>query len=105
MSTTFKPGQTIRCTVIKTPTSKGGTVTLTRLMQMDPAVKRGLRRAHHLRQANLNVYNRGNRDWTSRVRCGKIVRPVKGQSWSMVYTVDVADDFASIAPFVQIQAA
>lgn len=102
---TPKPGQSITCTVIKTPTNKGGKVTLTRLMQMDPAIKRGLRRAHHLRQQNLNVYNRGNRDWTSRVACGKIVRPIKGQSWTMTYSVNIADELASLAKFIEFKAA
>ena len=101
----FKPGQMIRCTVTKTPTNDGGRVTLERLMRMDPAVKRGLRKAHHKRQKNLNVYNRGNRDWTAREICGKIVRPVKGQTWSMKYTVDLADELASLARFVAVESA
>jgi hypothetical protein len=105
MSTTFKPGQTLRCTVTKTPRSRGSVTTLTRLMQMDPGVKRGLRRAHRLRQQNLNVYNRGNRDWTARELCGKIVRPVKGQAWSMVYSATIAKDLASIADCVEIKSA
>lgn len=103
--TDFKPGQMIRCTVTKTPTNKGGRVTLERLMRMDPGVKRGLRRAHHKRQQNLNVYNRGNRDWTARELCGKIVRAVKGQNWSMKYSVDLADEFKSIERFVKVEKA
>lgn len=99
----IKPGQTIRCTVTKTPTSAAGRTTLERLMRMDPAIKRGLRKAHHKRQQNLNVYNRGNRDWTSRAEVGKLVRAIRGQTWSMKFTLDLADEFQSLQKFVKIE--
>lgn len=99
----LKAGQTVRCTVLKTPTSAAGRSTLERLMRMDPAVKRGLRKAHLKRQQNLNVHNRGNRDWTSRATCGKIVRTIAGQTWSFRFTLDMADELKSVSKFVKVE--
>jgi len=101
----FKPGQTIRCTITKSPTNAGGRKTLERLMRLEPTIAKGLRRAHHKRQQNLDVYNRGNRDWTKRVPCGKFVLPVKGQAWSMKLTAPLAADLKSVERFVKVEKA
>lgn len=105
MSTSFKPGQFIRCTVTKLPRSENGRITVERLMRMDPGVKRGLRKAHKKRQQNLNVYIRGNRDWTSRAKCGKLCRVEKGEAWTMRYDLHVANDLASLEGCLKVEAA
>jgi hypothetical protein len=99
----FKAGQSIRCTITKTPRNAGGRKTLERLMRLEPGVVRGLKNAHRKRQQNLVVYNRGNRDWTKRESCGKIVKVEKGAAWTMRYSASLAPDLASIAECVKVE--
>lgn len=101
----FKPGQSIQCTVTKTPRAAAGRKTLERLMRMDPETKLGLRKAHKTRAQTTIVFNRGNRDWVKRQTCGKLVRVVKGASWKMPFDVNVAKDIASVADCLTIAAA
>lgn len=102
-STNFAAGSTLRCTVTKTPNSHGAQTTLERLMRLDPKIRKGLKRAHTKRQQSLEVYIRGNRDWTKREPCGKLVKAEKGQSWSMTFDPTLAPDLASVAGFVKIE--
>ncbi len=103
MIESLKAGQSIRCTVVKNPRNAGNRKTLERLMRLQPLTKRGLRTAHHKRQQNLVVYNRGNRDWTKRESCGKFVLPVSGQSWTMVFTQSLAADLKSVAACIKVE--
>ncbi len=53
----------------------------------------------------MNVYNRGNRDWTSRKTVGKIVMVKPGETWNMHYTPDLAADFRNVEAFLTIASA
>ncbi len=98
----LKPGQNLKIEIVKRPKSAGGVKTLERLMRMDPATIRGLRLAHKKRMQGLVVYNRGNRDWTKRESCGKLVRVVKGETWTLPFTAEIARDLKSVEGFVTI---
>lgn len=100
--TSFAPGTNLRCTVSALPRTADQQSTLERLMRRDPAAKRALRRAAVVRGQRLNVYIRGNREWTSRERPAKVVRVSKGATWSMFFTPDIARDLASIEGCVTI---
>lgn len=100
-----KPGQKIRCTIAKLPRTDDQRDTLARLMRTDPATRRALRKSQRLRRQNMLVYNRGNRDWTSRKTVGKIVQVKPGQSWSMFFTPDLAADFRNVQTFIEIASA
>ncbi|MCG3122706.1 MAG: hypothetical protein GIKADHBN_01099 [Phycisphaerales bacterium] len=101
----LKPGQTITCTITKAPRGEGRISTLERLMRRDPTNAKALRRGHKLRQQNLNVYNRGNRDWTSRVKCATVVRVAQGEAWTMTFTPDLVPDFRSVEGYVSVKPA
>ena len=73
--------------------------------QREDELGRGLRKSHRQRMQNLNVYNRGNRDWTSREKVGKIARVVQGESWTMEFAHDVANDLRSVQQYLSISAA
>lgn len=105
MSHTFKPGQMIRCTVLKLPRAAGAKKTIERLMRRDPAVVKGLRRSQKLRARSTVVYNRGNRDWVQRQSCGKIVRVVRGNSWQCPFDLSMTPDIQSVAAFLKVEAA
>lgn len=101
----LKPGQSIRCTLTKAPRSAGAESTIARLMRNDPSAKRGLRRSQKLRAQNVNRYNRGNRWWISRETCGKIVRVVPGQDWTMTYVPHMLPDLQAVEQYLEVRPA
>lgn len=103
MIESLKPGQNIKCTVSSLPRKRDSIDTIERLMRRNPVVARGLKKAHNQRQQTLNVYIRGNRDWTSRVKCGKIARVVAGASWVMPFDLSISKDLASVAANLKIE--
>ncbi len=103
--TTFKPGQQVKCTVTALPKTDDQNSTIERLMRRDAGAKRALKKGHRRRQQEMVVYNRGNRDWYKREKCGKVVRVFQGASWSMPYTLDLAHDLKVVESFVKIEAA
>ena len=105
MIDTLKAGQKIRCTVLKVPAAAGDKKTIERLMRRDPAVVKGLRKSHVVRERKTVTYNRGNRDWVQRQKVGKIVRLVKGNSWSCTFDFSIAPDFKAVSDFLKIEAA
>lgn len=104
MFDSLKPGQTITLTVSKAPRTPSAISTVERLMRRDLDSRRGLRRAQRLRRQNMVVYNRGNRDWYKRERCGKIVRPVMGATWTMKWTPDLAPEFKTVEKYLSVSA-
>lgn len=101
----LKLGQDVKLAITKRPKNVAGVKTLERLMRMDPGTVRGLRLAHKRRQQGLVVYNRGNRDWTKRVTCGKFVQPVSGQTWTMTFTQALAADLKSLETCIKVEKA
>lgn len=100
---TLKPGHNITCTITKLPLAAGDLKSLTRLMRLDPANVRALRRAQNLRRQRMVVYNRGNRDWVSREKCAKVVHAAVGESWTMRYRLDLSHDLKNLAGFLSIK--
>jgi hypothetical protein len=105
MFDSIKPGTAITCTITKAPRGEGRISTLERLMRRDPVAKKALNKSYKRRQQNLLVYNRGNRDWTSRVPCAKVVRVATGETWNMVFTADLVPDFKSVEGFITVKKA
>jgi hypothetical protein len=105
MIDTLKPGQTVRCTLVKLPRSRGNAKTLRTLMLLDPQNVKSLRRAQVSRRRTTVVYNRGNRDWVQRRPCARIVSLRPGANWSLVFNHDLAAELRSVEPLVRIEAA
>lgn len=105
MLANFKPGQNIRCTIVKAPRARAARKTVERLMWRDPVVAKGLRKSQSVRQTSTIIYNRGNRDWVKRQKCARIVEVVRGQKWTLTYHHDLAADFASVKDYLSIEAA
>lgn len=99
----LKPGQTITCTVQSEPTSQSKRLTIQRLMRRDPETIRALRRGQRLRQVNAQFHQRGGRPWQVRERCGKVVHPRVGNSWTMTYTPDLEPDIESVRKHLSIE--
>lgn len=99
------PGQTIRCTVAKSPRAKAPRDTIARLMRLDPANAKSLRRAQHLRLKRMHRYIRGNRLWSSREKAARVVRVADGASWQMPLTPAITPDLKSVADYLTIEQA
>lgn len=105
MIDTLKAGQNIRCTVNAVPVAQDHVDTIFRLMRQDMTVQKALKKSQVRRRQTMNVYNRGNRDWTSRQKVGKIVEVEKGRTWTMPFFHQLAPDLRSVAKFLSIEAA
>lgn len=101
----LKPGSNVRCTLVKVPRAASRRDTVQRLMQMDAGVQRGLRKAQRRRRQTLNVYVRGNRDWTSRVPVGPGVKLEAGATWTLAYSPLLAPDLRSVKDWVKVEKA
>ncbi|CAG0981900.1 hypothetical protein PHYC_01811 [Phycisphaerales bacterium] len=100
----FKAGQDLICTVAKTPGSEDACLTIERLMRLDPANKKALRRAQRMRKQRELVYTRGNRDWVSREKPARVVHVTPGESWTLAFNHDVARDLSSVGEFLTVKA-
>lgn len=101
----FKPGQTIKCTIKTAPRAKGPRVTLARLMRRDADNNRNLKRAQRMRRQRMHAYIRGGRMWYDREKRAKIARVVSGNSWTMPWTPDLEADLNSVADYITIEQA
>ncbi len=101
----LKAGQNIRCTVNAVPVAQDHVDTIFRLMRQDRTVQKALKKSQTRRRQTMNVYNRGNRDWTSRQKVGKIVEVEKGRSWTMPFFFQIEPDLRSVEKFLSIEAA
>lgn len=101
----IKAGQTIKCTITREPHNRGARVTLLRLMQRDPSIKRALSKAQQLRRRRMHRYIRGNRLYSARERTPSIARVVTGESWEMPYTHDIAPDMAAVGAYLNVEKA
>ena len=99
----FKPGTDLLCTVTKVPAAEGTTDTIARLMRMDPENKKALRRAQRMRRQRMLVYNRGNRDWYSREKPARVVRVEVGATFTLPYTLELANELRAVGECLKIQ--
>lgn len=104
-ATSFKAGQNLKCTVTSMPPSKGAEYTIARLMRLDPGNARALKRSHKERDQNLIYRNRGGRPWAKRVHASKIVRPERGESWTMPFFPQMAGELNFVSGCVKIEKA
>ena len=99
------PGRTIRCTITKSPRAEAPRKTIERLMRLDPANTKSLRRAQHLRLKRMHRYIRGNRLWSSREKAARVVRVTDGATWQMPLTPAITPDLKSVADYLTIEQA
>ena len=104
MPATYKPGQTLRCTIQKVPRTEDDQQTILRLMRKDPAVSKRLRRSQMMRRRHMIVYNRGNRDWYKRETVGKVASIASGAQWTFTYNHDLGRDMAVVKDYLKIEA-
>jgi len=105
MLDSIKPGQTIRCTIVKEPVTHDDRSTVSRLMRNDPEIKRRLKGAQEYRMKNLYVRSRGLRPWEVRRPASLHALPIEGASWTMRWFPQIAGDFRAVESFLKIEKA
>lgn len=101
----FKPGQTIRCTVIARPGNENRRQTIARLMRRDAQIKKGLRKAQEHRARTTRSYVRGGREWFIRQKASRLAHAEPGNSWTMPFTPELVPDLQNVAHLIKIEAA
>lgn len=104
MSATFKPGQTLRCTIQQVPRTEDAQQTILRLMRKDPTIAKRLRRSQMMRRRHMVVYNRGNRDWYKRETVGKVANVIQGAQWSFAFNHDLGRDMEIVKNYLKVEA-
>lgn len=100
-----KPGQTIKCTVVKEPRVEDARQTVSRLMRQDPDIKRQLKKAQEHRMRTLYVRSRGKRPWEVRRPASRHAIPHEGATWTMAYFPHVRPEFEAVEQYVKVEAA
>jgi len=108
MSTAISPSaiqanSSVTLTITSLPRGQAGVKTLQRLMRLQPAVQRGLRRlaARRDREGNRRQA-RGGRMWTSRVRVSKLVNPAVGERFTLHVTPQLVADLRSVEKHLKV---
>ena len=100
----IKPGSKINIKVVKTPNTSAGK-TIQRLFNRDPENKEEQKRLERVRAANYNPTPRGGRLYGGRVPKIHVVDPRIGAEATIVASVDILNDIASVERFVEVSPA
>lgn len=96
-----RPGQTITLEILRAPTSAAGRKTLVRLCRKDPRLV-----SHHRRQTRTRPshedWQRGGNLWNHRMKTQTPVQLRAGEKYSIMASVDVLRDLASVSKFVKV---
>lgn len=105
MFDSIKPGQQIRCTVVKEPAREDARQTISRLMRQDGDIKRALKSAQEHRMRTLVVRSRGKRPWEVRRPAARHAIPKQGATWTMAHAPHFIPDFNAVSDFVKVEKA
>jgi len=103
MLDSIKPGQTIRCTVLRTVKREDDAQTVVRLMRQDPDIRRRLKKAQNYRMKNLVIRSRGKRPWAVRQKATKAAIASEGASWTMTWIPQLANEFKAVSKYLKVE--
>ncbi len=105
MSDVIAPSKKVTFTLKKTPARPADLKTLRRLMRMQRHVQKGLKTLAKKRYGENYVSPRAGRMWMTRMPASKIVRPEKGESFTLTITPQILADIKSVSRFMDAKAA
>lgn len=94
-------GSKISIEITKSPTNDAARKTLIRLCRKDPAVARHHRK-QQVKRPSWETWRRGGKMWHHQMRTQPAVTVAPGQKFSLVASVDIVRDLASISRFVKV---
>lgn len=104
MLDTVQPGQVLHFTVTKQLRHGDTYDTVQRLMRLDPANKKALKKAQEHRMRHLRVRSRGGRPFEMYQKASKVCVPVEGATFSFPYFPHVRRDIESVQNVLDIKA-
>lgn len=102
MSKTIAPGTKINVKVIQTPKRAGALKTIVRLLSKSAAMKKENARLLKARKNHYRQAPRGGRLWNVNVVKQQPVKVVAGECQTILATLDVLTDLASVAEYVEV---
>lgn len=106
MSDVIAPSKTVTFTVKATPRRQADVKTIQRLMRMQRHIQKGLSRlAKRRRREENRTYRRAGRDWTARVPAVKLVRVVKGETFTLRITPQLMPDIRAVEKYLDATSA
>ena len=97
-------GQTLHFTISKQLRPGDTYDTVQRLMRLDPANKKALKKAQNHRRRTLRVRTRGGRPFEMYVKASKVCVPVQGATFAFPYFPHVKRDIESVQHVLDIKA-
>lgn len=95
------PGQTVAIELVAMPRNEAARKTLTRLWRCDPVVSRQQRRQKQKRPS-WRTWRRGGRLWHHQMRTKPPLELTPGRRLTLVASVDVLRDLASVQRWIKI---
>ena len=105
MSIDIAPGSKVTVKVVQTPANAAATKTLVRLLSKDHGVKLENERLRKSRKTSLRSKQRGGRTWYNYVPKIFPVKGIAGESGTIVASLDVLTDLASVEKYVEVSKA
>lgn len=99
------PGTRVKVSITKQPTSAAAAKTLVRVLSKDRAIEAENKRLRRVRDRHLRITRRGGRPWAIRVTKQHPVKARPGESGTLIATVDVLRDLASVRRFIEVKQA
>lgn len=99
-----KPGSRVSIEILKTPTSESARKTLDRICRTDATVRKAIR-TRKAKRPSHQTWRRGGRFWNHRMQSVSPVKLEKGSTYTVLTTVPLVRDLASVARWVKVQPA
>ena len=99
------PQKTVEFTITKVPRRAAQRKTIDRLMRMQTAVQRGLRKLAQRRRRHDNVrYIRAGVEWITRARVTRLTRVEEGETFTLTITPQIVPDLNSVQAYLKAKA-
>jgi hypothetical protein len=106
MADVIAPSKTVTFTVTRTPARIADQKTIQRLMRMQRPIQQGLRKLSRRRRREANMMGqRAGRLWLSRVPATKLVRPERGESFTLTLTPQIMRDVQAVEKYLDAKPA
>lgn len=105
MADVIAPSKTVTFTLKKTPSRPADQKTISRLMRMQRNIQKGLRTLAKRRHGENYVSPRAGRMWMTRMPATKLVRPAKGESFTLTITPQIMADLKAVEKYLDAKPA
>ncbi len=105
MADNLKPGSDIKITITKTPQTKAARETVRRLMLSATEHRTAMAHANNTRRINADWRSRAGRLWNNRPKVARVILGRKGETSTIKYRPQIANDLRSVERFISVEQA